>query len=147
MFTGIVTHQGEFLGFQQGRKELGLTVTGPGPTLSQGDSLSVNGVCLSLIRREGDTLFFNLSQETLDKTTLSSDATRTLLEEVELQEVSLLGPAPCPLDRLRGRWRWHFLLKATRASSLGTVLRHLAERHALTGKLRLEIDRDPESLM
>ncbi len=76
-----------------------------------------------------------------------SDATRTLLEEVKLQEVSLLGPAPCPLDRLRGRWRWHFLLKATRASSLGTVLRQLAERHALSGRLRLEIDRDPESLM
>jgi primosomal protein N' (replication factor Y) len=76
-----------------------------------------------------------------------SDATLSFLEGKRLLDVSLLGPAPCPLDRLRGRWRWHFLLKADRASSMGVVLRHLAERHALTGRLRLEIDRDPESLM
>jgi primosomal protein N' (replication factor Y) len=76
-----------------------------------------------------------------------SAAAHAFFQGRRLLDVSLLGPAPCPLDRLRGRWRWHFLLKADRASSLGTVLRHLAERHALTGKLRLELDRDPESLL
>src|SRR5438128_628351 len=26
--------------------------------------------------------------------------------------LSVLGPAPCPIERLRGRWRWHLLVKA-----------------------------------
>ena len=72
MFTGIITHQGEFLGFQRGRTEMGLSVSDLGRALAPGDSLAVNGVCLSLIRREGGSLYFNLSQETLEKTTLGS---------------------------------------------------------------------------
>jgi riboflavin synthase len=72
MFTGIITHQGEFLGFQRGRQEMGLSVSGPGLSLALGDSLAVNGVCLSLIRRERDSFYFNLSQETLETTTLGS---------------------------------------------------------------------------
>jgi len=37
-----------------------------------GGSLSVNGVCLSLIKKKKDLLYFNLSPETLTKTTLGS---------------------------------------------------------------------------
>ena len=60
----------------------------------------------------------------------------------------MVGPAPCPIERLRGRWRWHFLLKADRAAAMGSVLRYLAERQEIvSGKMRLEIDRDPEALL
>jgi riboflavin synthase len=38
--------------------------------LELGESLAVNGVCLSLIQKDGDTLYFNLSKETLERTTL-----------------------------------------------------------------------------
>jgi riboflavin synthase len=72
MFTGIITHLGEFRGFQKGRKEMCLSVQELGKTLRLGDSLAVNGVCLSLIRKEDDLLYFNLSEETLKKTTLGS---------------------------------------------------------------------------
>ncbi len=72
MFTGIITHQSEFLGFQRGRKEMSLKVSELARTLALGDSLAVNGVCLSIIRKDGDSLYFNLSQETLEKTTLGS---------------------------------------------------------------------------
>lgn len=61
--------------------------------------------------------------------------------------VSVVGPAPCPIDRLRGRWRWHMLLKADTASSLGPLLRHAARNSPVGGSCRLEIDRDPESLL
>ncbi len=37
-----------------------------------GESISVNGVCLSLVKKEKNLLFFHLSQETLKKTNLSS---------------------------------------------------------------------------
>ena len=56
MFTGIITHRSEFLGFQKGRKEMSLKVPELARTLALGDSLAVNGVCLSIIRKDGDSL-------------------------------------------------------------------------------------------
>jgi primosomal protein N' (replication factor Y) len=63
--------------------------------------------------------------------------------------LSLVGPAPCPLERLRGRWRHHVLLKAEAPQPLDRALRDLARREEeLVGTSnRLEIDRDPMSLL
>jgi riboflavin synthase len=72
MFTGIITHKGEFRGLQKGRREMCLRAPELGGTLGLGDSLAVNGVCLSLIRKDTDLLYFNLSEETLKKTTLGT---------------------------------------------------------------------------
>lgn len=70
MFTGIIGYLGKFLGFRAGRTEL--LIEGPaGLSLNVGDSISVNGVCLSLVRREKSSLLiFNLSSETLQRTNL-----------------------------------------------------------------------------
>jgi primosomal protein N' (replication factor Y) len=68
----------------------------------------------------------------------------------KIDEVELVGPAPCPIDRIRGRWRWHLLLRADSASLLGKVGRYFAERFELPGgksDLRLAIDRDPVALL
>ncbi len=71
-----------------------------------------------------------------------------LLESKGVEDVGLLGPAPCPIDRLRNRWRWHLLLKSRDGNSLGRVLRFFAHRFELpASELRLEIDRDPVSLL
>jgi len=72
MFTGIITHKGELQGFQKGRREISLRIQGLEGTLNLGDSLAVNGVCLSLIRKDTDLLYFNLSEETLRETTLGT---------------------------------------------------------------------------
>ena len=64
--------------------------------------------------------------------------------------VDLVGPAPCPIDRIRGRWRWHFLLRAQRPAALGAVCRQLFLRYETKpgrADLRLVIDRDPVSLL
>ena len=77
-----------------------------------------------------------------------SEWTRALIRDRRLEGIDVIGPAPCPIDRLRKRWRWHFLLKADRAGTLGGVLRFLGERRGQPGSgLRLEIDRDPEALL
>lgn len=70
-----------------------------------------------------------------------------LLAERSLTRTDLLGPAPCAIDRLRGRWRWHLLLKSDAAGELGAVLRFLARRGPVPSDMRLEIDRDPENLL
>jgi len=75
-------------------------------------------------------------------------ATRELIADHSLPGIDLVGPAPCPIDRIRGRWRWHFLLKSDRPAALGSLVRHLARHQAQpSGALRLEIDRDPEALL
>jgi primosomal protein N' (replication factor Y) len=63
--------------------------------------------------------------------------------------VTVVGPAPAPLERLRGRWRHHALLKAGSPQPLDRVLRELARREEelVGGSSRLEIDRDPLSLL
>ena len=60
--------------------------------------------------------------------------------------VSLLGPAPCPLARIKDRWRWHILLKGP-AEALGRIVRYAAPRLARGGDVRVVIDRDPISLL
>jgi primosomal protein N' (replication factor Y) len=55
----------------------------------------------------------------------------------------VLGPAPCPITRLRGLWRWHVLVKAAEARALGRVVRawRAKSHRAVT------VDRDPVSLL
>lgn len=72
MFTGIIAYTGRFSGYRQGKNELTLEAPVLAGRLAVGDSLAVNGVCLSLVGIDGNRLAFNLSRETLDRTTLGS---------------------------------------------------------------------------
>ncbi|MGD2294820.1 MAG: riboflavin synthase [Candidatus Aminicenantes bacterium] len=72
MFTGIISDLGFFKGYSLGKKAMAIVSPGVAPKLGLGDSLAVNGVCLSLIKRGKNTLSFNLSEETLRRTTLGS---------------------------------------------------------------------------
>jgi primosomal protein N' (replication factor Y) len=60
-------------------------------------------------------------------------------------DVTVLGPAPCPVVRIKDRWRYHVLLKG-KGKALGRLVRTLAPR---TGgrDVRVAIDRDPGSLL
>lgn len=62
--------------------------------------------------------------------------------------VQLVGPAPAPIERLHGRWRWHFLLRSERAVDLGRVCRAFMERfQPRGGDVRITLDRDPVALL
>jgi len=57
--------------------------------------------------------------------------------------LTVLGPAPCPLMRLKGKWRWHVLVKSTEPRVLGRVVRAWrAKAHRA-----VSVDRDPQSLL
>ncbi len=63
--------------------------------------------------------------------------------------VTVLGPAPCPLERIKNRFRWHVVIKSLTPAPLTRLLRGL-----LTGvevpnvhDLRLVADRDPVTLL
>ena len=58
----------------------------------------------------------------------------------------VLGPAPCPLTRIKARWRWHVLVKGP-VEEIGRVVRYAAPRLETQGKARVVLDRDPVSLL
>jgi riboflavin synthase len=72
MFTGIIHHQGIFKGYREGNRVLAVGTPPSFPELPIGESVAVNGVCLSLARKEGGVTYFDLSQETLSRTNLGS---------------------------------------------------------------------------
>jgi len=60
--------------------------------------------------------------------------------------ITVLGPAPCPLARIKDRWRWHVVLKGP-SESLGRIVRYAAQHLPRGGESRVAIDRDPVSLL
>ena len=70
MFTGIISHRGVFKGFREGRTQMAVAAPGLEAGLKAGDSVSVDGVCLSLVAAARSELRFDLSKETLARTTL-----------------------------------------------------------------------------
>src|SRR5437867_3513044 len=74
MFTGIVEETGEVLSFKRNGESGRLVVFAPGigPKVEVGESIAVNGCCLTAARREGGELTFDLLGETLASTNLGN---------------------------------------------------------------------------
>ncbi|HEV8447029.1 MAG TPA: primosomal protein N' [Gemmatimonadaceae bacterium] len=63
--------------------------------------------------------------------------------------LTVVGPAPCPVERIKNRWRWHALLKSDRAADLTKVGLYFMERFKAPKRadLRVTLDRDPVALL
>src|SRR5436305_1244188 len=75
MFTGIITHTAPVTAVADGPFFKRLTLGSPfaeDAGLKAGDSIAVNGVCLTLAEPPGRALAFDVIQETLAKTNLGS---------------------------------------------------------------------------
>jgi len=72
MFTGLVIETGELLSLEPVGASARLTVRAPQVSTGAalGDSIAVNGCCLTVTKREGDRLSFDLLAETLKRTNL-----------------------------------------------------------------------------
>ena len=76
MFTGIVEELGRVVRLETVEDSARLTVEAPTVTqdVSLGDSVSVNGCCLTVTAVHGSTFTADLMAETLTRTTLGSQA-------------------------------------------------------------------------
>jgi riboflavin synthase len=74
MFTGIVEELGVVDGIEEQTDAVRLTVRGPHVVSDAGlgDSIAVNGCCLTVAERDGETFTADVMRETLDKTSLGS---------------------------------------------------------------------------
>ncbi|MFL5767983.1 MAG: riboflavin synthase [Actinomycetota bacterium] len=80
MFTGIVEELGTVLAFRERRLSVKSSLVSSDSEV--GSSVAVNGVCLTVVERASDCLSFELSEETLERTSLGrlSDGAAVNLE-------------------------------------------------------------------
>ncbi len=72
MFTGLIVETGEILSLERAGESARLTLRAPaiGPRAEIGDSIAVNGCCLTVVARDGERVSFDLLAETLRLTNL-----------------------------------------------------------------------------
>jgi riboflavin synthase len=72
MFTGLIEEVGELAGTDSTERGARLCVTAPriSGEAPVGESIAVNGCCLTVVAHRGSQLVFDLLQETLDRTNL-----------------------------------------------------------------------------
>ena len=95
MFTGIVEELGTVEAIEDQGDAVRLSVRGPlvVSDAGEGDSIAVNGCCLTVVTHDGETFTADVMRETLDKTSLGEFApgTRVNLERAVTAEKRLGG--------------------------------------------------------
>jgi riboflavin synthase len=81
MFTGLVEQVGKVVAMRRAGTgtQLQIAASQISKKVQTGDSIAVNGCCLTLSSQRGGELTFDLLQETLDRTNLDSARTGTAL--------------------------------------------------------------------
>ncbi|HEU4675210.1 MAG TPA: riboflavin synthase [Motilibacteraceae bacterium] len=116
MFTGIVEELGAVVSLEDQGDAVRLTVEGPLVTsdVRLGDSIAVNGCCLTVAVRDAEQVTFDMMRETLQKTSLGalSEGDRVNLER-----------AVTPTGRLGGH------IVQGHVDGTGTLLRRTPSEH------------------
>jgi primosomal protein N' (replication factor Y) len=94
-------------------------------------------------------IVFSATKEkiTADTAIAAGEWIRALTAAHSLDEVTVIGPAPCPVERIKARWRWHVLIKSPNAGDIGRIGRYFAERFEAPSAVRVTLDRDPVALL
>ena len=130
MFTGIVEERGRIVDVHRDPADSGsarLTVHGPKVTsdVGHGDSISVSGVCLTVVERAGDRFTVDVMAETLRRSTIGA---LTAGDEVNLER------SVTPTTRLGGH------IVQGHVDGTGTVVRRT--EHPAYDEIRIRADAD-----
>ncbi len=85
-----------------------------------------------------------------DKNTASTIANHIAARAAEPCEalgVTLLGPAPAPVEKVRNYWRFHILFKAQSAAKLQNLMLRLKRDSAGEKSARIVFDLDPQDML
>jgi riboflavin synthase len=90
MFTGLVEEKGSITAVEDLGDSVRLMIRGPVVTsdAGHGDSISVNGCCLTVMTQDGDTFGADVMKESLDKTSLGD---LVVGDEVNLERATQAG--------------------------------------------------------
>ena len=124
MFTGIIEDKGKVLRVEYRGQEKRLTIELP-PHLTEvqlGDSININGVCLTVVQKKERELELDLSQETLQK---------TVLGELKKGDQVNLERALRLTDRLGGH------IVTGHVDGMGVIIEKRGERDFLQLRIRI----------
>ncbi|HET6370366.1 MAG TPA: primosomal protein N', partial [Nitrospiria bacterium] len=62
-------------------------------------------------------------------------------------KIEMIGPASCPIERLRGEYRWQILLRGTSNRQIGKLLGEILPAQRRSRSVKIELDIDPQSLL
>jgi len=71
---------------------------------------------------------------------------RAALAKTRSTTVEVLGPAPAPIPKLRGWYRWHLTLLSKHTRRLHQAVRAAVANHRSDTKVRIKIDVDPQTV-
>ncbi len=95
MFTGIITNLGQLIKKEHISTDLRFTIRADFTDLELGESIAINGVCLTLTKHHNKELSFDVSQETLRC---------SALKKVNVNDYVNLERSIKASDRLGGHW-------------------------------------------
>ena len=81
---------------------------------------------------------------------LTDQAPTAQVSDVEETEVEILGPAPAPLSKIEGKFRWHFLLRSNSVERISQLLKYLTDEPPVAIKsnaIEFVIDIDPTNIL
>ena len=79
---------------------------------------------------------------------LLNEFSLNLLEKFpNYNEISVLGPAPAPLNFVRGRYRVRFLIRSSKNVNLQNIVRNWISSISVPGSIRLSVDVDPYNFL
>jgi len=84
-----------------------------------------------------------LTQQTAEQI---CECIKRVAEELKL-EITVLGPAVCPVEKLRGLYRFHTLLGSVEPGALQQVVRRAEEKFEIVDGVQWIIDIDPQDML
>jgi primosomal protein N' (replication factor Y) len=100
--------------------------------------------------RLANVVFSGLTEvATANLATAATTWLHALLRKRPMPGITVIGPAPCPVERIKNRWRWHVLIKSEQPRELTRLGRYFLERFPVPKEadLRVTLDRDPVALL
>ncbi len=82
-----------------------------------------------------------------EKVISAAKALAKSLKKKKPKGITLVGPAPLSIPKLRGSFRWHLMLKAKEVSLMNEHLRKVLESFKGLGGVRLTVDVDPITML
>jgi primosomal protein N' (replication factor Y) len=87
---------------------------------------------------------FGKEKELIDRVQALMPEVRTWAKQTE---VMLLGPAPAPLEKVKTRFRWHLVVKATTSGKMTGFLKSAKKHFDSLKGIEVTLDRDPQNMM
>jgi len=77
----------------------------------------------------------------------ASDIASLAVDYGEQHQVLVLGPAPAPIEKVRGLWRYHILVKSPSGPVLQNVMRQVKRDCSGNRAIRVAFDLDPHDML